>query len=81
MKFRIVGPHIHQAVVGGRTFSCVRKALMTEAGLLVSWSASKDKAVLKNGCRTLNEAKNLCRAAVVEAVRSGEIVGGDDQDV
>ncbi len=71
MQFRIVGPHIHQAVAGGSTFSCWREAVATEAGLAVSWWVSKDKEVLRKDCRTLNEAKNFCRSAVAGSTAVG----------
>ena len=66
MQFKIVGQHEHRAVVGGATFSCVRRDTKTDAGLLISWTASRNNVVLKNDCRTLNEAKNVCRAAAAE---------------
>jgi hypothetical protein len=64
MDFRLVGPHQHQATAGGQTFFCFRRVVrIQEGGLAISWSASRGEVVLKNDCRTLNEAKNLCRAA------------------
>ena len=66
MQFKIVGQHEHRAVVGDTIFSCVRHDTKTDAGLLISWIASRNNVVLKNDCRTLNEAKNVCRAAATE---------------
>ena len=63
MLFRIVAPHTHRAVVGGNTFTCLRNARQTETGLLVTWAAYRGDELLKGDCRTLNEAKNHCRAA------------------
>ena len=65
MQFRIVGNHLHRAVLEGSEYSCVRESTATDAGLVIRWSAWKDSVVLKNDCRTLNEAKNLCRSAAV----------------
>ena len=66
MQFRIVGAHEHRAVVGPNTFVCLRREVATDARLVISWSASRNEAVLKDDCRTLNEAKNLCRQALGE---------------
>ena len=66
MQFRIVGQHVHRAVVGGSTYSCTRQDTKTDGGLSIAWTAMKDNAVLKSDCRTLNEAKNVCRAAAAE---------------
>ncbi len=63
MLFRIVGEHEHQSVVDGHTFRCTRQSTMTETGRFLRWSAFRDGALLKSDCRTLNEAKQLCRAA------------------
>jgi len=71
MLFRIIGPHQHQAMAGGSTFSCTRQRTPTDAGFSISWSAGQDRAVLKNDCRTLNEAKKVCRAAAVRTPASG----------
>jgi hypothetical protein len=61
--FRILGPHQHYAVTAAGTFGCTRLSTVTENGLAVRWLASKNDAVLKDDCRTLNEAKNVCREA------------------
>jgi hypothetical protein len=66
MLFRIVAPHEHRAIVGHRIFWCTRQAVTTEAGLATSWSAFEGKILLAADCRTLNEAKNRCRAAAKE---------------
>jgi hypothetical protein len=66
MQFRIVGAHQHRAVVGSNTFVCIRRNATTEAGPVILWVASRNDAVLKDDCRTLNEAKNLCRRASAE---------------
>lgn len=66
MQFRIVGAHQHRAFVGSNTFVCIRRDAATDAGLAISWIASRNNAVLKDDCRTLNEAKNLCRRALAE---------------
>ncbi len=64
MLFRIVGEHNHRAVANGSTFTCIRLHTTTDKGIAITWSASKDGVVLKSDCRTLNEAKQLCRAAM-----------------
>jgi hypothetical protein len=48
-------------MIGSDTFVCLRAR--SESALAVSWSASKNDVVLKNDCRTLNEAKKVCRLA------------------
>ncbi len=63
MQFRIVGHHQHQAIVEGVKFTCVRTATATDAGLSVRWAAYRNEVILKPDCRTLNEAKNVCRSA------------------
>lgn len=63
MLFAIVGPHQHKAVVSGRVFRCVREAAIVNDVLSIRWSAFAGEALLKSDCRTLNEAKRLCRAA------------------
>jgi hypothetical protein len=63
MLFRIVGPHQHRAVLGKRIFSCERETITTDEKLSTLWSAFDGKTLLKGDCRTLNEAKNLCRGA------------------
>jgi hypothetical protein len=68
MPFRIVGHHQHRAVVDGHTYCCIRETTATDAGLLNRWSAYRDNTLLKGDCRTLNEAKQLCRAAAGEAI-------------
>jgi hypothetical protein len=68
MQFRIVGPHQHKAVVGDSTFLCVRRDKAQATGVAVLWLASRNEAVLKDDCRTLNEAKNLCRQVSAEAL-------------
>ena len=67
MQFRIVGVHIHQAVVQGCTFTCMRQHTTTDSVVTVTWAASKGSTILKSDCRTLNEAKNLWRAAAAAA--------------
>jgi hypothetical protein len=66
MQFRIVGAHQHRAVAGQSTFTCVRRDTSTDAGVVIAWIACRNEAVLKDDCRTLNEAKNLCRRALAE---------------
>jgi hypothetical protein len=66
MHFRIIGAHQHRAVVGPDTFVCVRRDAATDAGPVICWIASRNDAVLKGDCRTLNEAKKLCRQASAE---------------
>ena len=62
MQFRITAPHHHQAVRSGSTFSCTLKRVATPTGLAISWCVRRNDQILKDDCRTLNEAKNLCRA-------------------
>jgi hypothetical protein len=66
MQFRIVGAHQHRAVVGSSTFVCIRRDATKDAGPVILWVASRNDVVLKDDCRTLNEAKNLCRQTVAE---------------
>jgi hypothetical protein len=66
MQFRIVGPHQHRAVVGGTAFLCVRRDTVQDEARVIVWLACRNEAVLKADCRTLNEAKNLCRQASAE---------------
>jgi hypothetical protein len=66
MQFRIVGPNQHRAVVGPSTFLCVRRDTTTATGVSMAWIASRNETVLKDDCRTLNEAKNLCRQVSAE---------------
>ena len=66
MHFRIVGPNQHRAVVGPSTFLCVRRDTRIENGIALVWIASRNDVVLKDDCRTLNEAKNLCRQVSAE---------------
>jgi hypothetical protein len=66
MQFRIVGTHQHRAVVGSSTFLCLRRDTASESGLRSLWIASRNNSVLKDECRTLNEAKNLCRQVAAE---------------
>jgi hypothetical protein len=66
MQFRIVGTHQHRAVVGPSTFLCVRRQAPADAGIAMLWVACRNEAVLKDDCRTLNEAKNLCRQVSAE---------------
>jgi hypothetical protein len=61
MLFRIIAPHTHKAIIGKDTFVCLRA--LSEPDLAVSWSAAKNDVVLKSDCRTLNEAKKVCREA------------------
>jgi len=74
MQFRIVGAHRHRAIVGSTSFVCLRRDVATGAGPIIAWIASRNDAVLKDDCRTLNEAKNLCRRASAEelSVRSDQ---------
>jgi len=65
MPFRIVGPDRHQSVAGGRTFTCVRECTTSDAGIAIRWAAFNDDLLLKADCRTLNEAKNICRSAMI----------------
>lgn len=66
MQFRIVGTNQHRAVVGPDTFLCVRRDTATDRGVSMLWLACRNDVVLKDNCRTLNEAKNLCRQALAE---------------
>lgn len=66
MQFRIVGTHQHRAVVGSSTFLCVRRNTASDTAVATLWIASRNGVVLKDDCRTLNEAKNLCRQVSVE---------------
>ena len=66
MQFRIVGAHQHKAIVGPSTFLCVRRDTMSDAGIAWRWIASRNGVVLKDDCRTLNDAKNLCRQVSAE---------------
>ena len=66
MQFRIVGANQHRAVVAPSTFVCVRRDTTTDAGVVMRWIASRNEIVLKDDCRTLNEAKNLCRQVAAE---------------
>lgn len=76
MQFRIVGVHIHQAIFQGCTFTCIRQHTTTDGGVTISWVASQGSTILKSDCRTLNEAKNLCRAAAAAAPASVAQVAG-----
>ena len=66
MLFRIVGTHQHRAVVGANTFTCVRRDLVQDGQARIWWIACRNETVLKDDCRTLNQAKNLCRQALAE---------------
>jgi hypothetical protein len=66
MQFKIVGTNQHRAVFGPTTFLCVRRDTTSDAGVSMLWIASRNNAVLKDDCRTLNEAKNLCRQVSAE---------------
>jgi hypothetical protein len=66
MLFRIVGAHRHRAIMNGHTFWCERATTKTDTGLLVRWSALQGNLILKADCRTLNEAKNLCRVKAAD---------------
>jgi hypothetical protein len=61
MRFRIVAIHTHQAEEAGITFTCLRRATPSEAGLHIAWEVYRGQELLKADCRTLNEAKTLCR--------------------
>lgn len=67
MLFRIVGPHLHQAVLGDRVFLCTRESTATDVGLSVRWLAFEGQTRLDAECRTLNAAKKLCRIAANDA--------------
>jgi hypothetical protein len=62
MLFRIVAPHTHRAVLSAGTFTCVRIATPTDEGLSIAWEVYRGDTLLKGDCRTLNEAKKLCRS-------------------
>ena len=62
MLFKIVGPHRHRAVLGNREFWCERETTVSEGRLSIRWSAFDGKSLLQRDCRTLNDAKKLCRA-------------------
>ena len=64
MHFRIVGSHRHEAVVNGETFACIRESTLQDDVMIIRWSVVRNGVVLKADCRTLNEAKILCRAAI-----------------
>jgi hypothetical protein len=66
MQFRIVGPNQHRAVVGPSVYLCARRDTNSEKGLTFLWLACRNEVVLKDDCRTLNEAKNHCRQALAE---------------
>jgi hypothetical protein len=66
MQFRIVGAHQHRAVVGPSTFLCVGRHSANATNVVMLWIACRTEAVLKDDCRTLNEAKNLCRQVSAE---------------
>ena len=66
MQFRIVGVDQHRAVVGPNTYICVRRDKTIESGVFPRWVACRNNTVLKEDCRTLNEAKNICRQALAE---------------
>ena len=66
MQFRIVGTNQHRAVVGGSTYLCVRRDTASDKGISMLWIACRNDTVLKDNCRTLNEAKNLCRQVAAE---------------
>ena len=67
MQFRIVGVDQHQAIVGPSTFLCVRRDTQVDTRLAIRWVASRNQTVLKDDCRTLNEAKKVCREALAAA--------------
>jgi hypothetical protein len=66
MQFKIVGTHQHRAVVGTSTFLCVGRHTPSDAAIVMLWIVCRNDAVLKDDCRTLNEAKNLCRQVSAE---------------
>lgn len=74
MPFRVAGAQ-HRAVVGDVTYGCVREVIATDAGHSIRWSAYRNDELLKRECRTLNEAKNVCRAA--EDARHSVSPGGE----
>lgn len=63
MLFRIIGAHIHRAELRGEAFTCVGKITMIGERAVILWSVYRGDALLKDDCRTLNEAKKLCREA------------------
>jgi hypothetical protein len=76
MHFRIVGLHAHRALVNASTYCCIRASTPRGEMLPIRWAAFRDGVVLHADCRTLNEAKKLCRGAAREtrrAVRSGDV--------
>lgn len=68
MDFRIIAPHTHRATSAAGAFTCLRTATPSEAGLQVTWAAYRDNELLKADCRTLNEAKKVCRSAATPSV-------------
>jgi hypothetical protein len=72
MQFRIVATHQHRAVVGANTFLCVRRDMVNDASGGIRWIACRNGTVLNDDCRTLNQAKNLCRQVLAEL----SLVGG-----
>lgn len=62
MLFKMVGPHRHRAMLGNRVFWCERETTMGDGRLSIRWSAFDGKILLQRDCRTLNDAKKLCRA-------------------
>lgn len=62
MLFKIVGLHRHRAVFGNREFWCERETTTGDGRLSIRWSAFDGKILLQRDCRTLNDAKKLCRA-------------------
>ncbi len=67
MRFHIAGPHDHQAVVAGNTYSCVRTDTRTETGVVITWTVRKNGIVIKSDHRTLNDAKKHCREDAARA--------------
>lgn len=61
MLFRIVAPHTHQARAAAGVFTCLRVLTAGELHPQISWSVYLGEVVLKTDCRTLNEAKQVCR--------------------
>lgn len=66
MQFRVVGADQHRAVVGAVTYLCVCREIIVNTEWVLRWAACRNEVVLKDDCRTLNEAKNLCRAVAAE---------------
>lgn len=64
MMFRLTGTHTHQTEVGGEVFTCLRKDIPRESGFDITWWVYRGDVLLKNDCRTLNEAKRLCRSCI-----------------